>query len=466
MGKTSDPPPQPDYQAISAADLTANLQLSDHNAIADHPYQYSPFGESTWYRDPNGFWINNVKMNPYDEQLLNQQRYNDIDRANTATWLQGQFKNNGSLVTDTSQLPAWQNYSTAGLVPMGSASSAIAGANNQGTGGELSVLNQASLGATPQAGLFNMDPTGNSTAIQNATYNLMKPQRTEARNAEVQRLKNQGLTENSPAFQTAMRRLDEGDTQAQLGALLAGQTEYGNAFNRGMGQNDQNFTQGTGLRGQLTEEQNQQYAQQLSKSGFANQANAQNFSQNLQAQNLANSIRQQGWAESTQDMDQQNALRGQMLDEQYKKQTQALNMLNGYDTKTQVQSPQFQSFATSQQGPQSDQLTAAKMAFDSQMGITNSQNAANAQATSGLMGLGQLGVSSYLAYLLAGSDIRLKTDITRIATLDNGIGIYEFRYIWGGPMRKGVMAQEVAKIKPEAVVQHESGFLMVNYGAL
>ena len=464
MGKSSDPPPAPDYQAISAADLTANLQLSDHNAIADHPYQYTPFGESTWYRDPNGFWINNVKMNAADQQLLNQQRYNANDRALTSTWLQGQFKNNGNLVTDSSQLPAWQNYSTAGLAPMGDATTARAQANNQGTGSELSVLNQASLGSTPQAGLFNMDPTGNSKAIQDATYNLMKPQRTEARNAEVQRLKNQGLTENSPAFQTAMRRIDEGDTQAQLGALLAGQTEYGNAFSRGMGQNNQNFEQGTGLREQLAGEQNQQYTQQLGKSSFANQANAQNFAQNLQAQNLANAIRQQGWSESTQDMDQQNALRGQMLDEQYKRQTQALNMLNGYDTKMQITSPTFQSFATSQQAPQSGQLDAATAAYNAAMGISNSENAANAQTTAGALGLANLGVSAYAAGLF--SDARLKKDVTRVGTLDNGLGVYTFRYTFGGPVQMGVMAQEVAEVNPAAVMQHESGYLMVNYGAL
>lgn len=64
------------------------------------------------------------------------------------------------------------------------------------------------------------------------------------------------------------------------------------------------------------------------------------------------------------------------------------------------------------------------------------------------------------------SDERLKTDIERVGELPNGLGIYEYRYIWGGPRQRGVMAQEVINIKPEAVFETESGHLMVDYGAL
>lgn len=64
------------------------------------------------------------------------------------------------------------------------------------------------------------------------------------------------------------------------------------------------------------------------------------------------------------------------------------------------------------------------------------------------------------------SDVRLKTDIERVGELPNGLGVYEFNYVWGGPRLRGVMAQEVINIKPEAVIEHESGYLMVDYGAL
>lgn len=64
------------------------------------------------------------------------------------------------------------------------------------------------------------------------------------------------------------------------------------------------------------------------------------------------------------------------------------------------------------------------------------------------------------------SDIRLKDDIVRIG--GNGpLGVYRFRYIWEEPGTRhvGYMAQEVAQVAPEAVVERD-GFLAVNYGML
>jgi hypothetical protein len=49
------------------------------------------------------------------------------------------------------------------------------------------------------------------------------------------------------------------------------------------------------------------------------------------------------------------------------------------------------------------------------------------------------------------SDIRLKTNIHRISTRPDGLGVYEFEYIWGGGKHIGLMAQEVLGIYPDAV---------------
>lgn len=69
-----------------------------------------------------------------------------------------------------------------------------------------------------------------------------------------------------------------------------------------------------------------------------------------------------------------------------------------------------------------------------------------------------------LAALL--SDVRLKINIDKIGKMKNGLSIYAFDYVFGGARTVGVMAQDVAKIKPEAVMVHPSGYLMVDYGAL
>jgi hypothetical protein len=79
---------------------------------------------------------------------------------------------------------------------------------------------------------------------------------------------------------------------------------------------------------------------------------------------------------------------------------------------------------------------------------------------SGLYGLaGNLGSAAIMF-----SDRRLKSNIVRIGTHPLGIGVYEYD-IFGGRQR-GVMADEVEAVMPEAVSTHESGYKMVNYGLL
>jgi outer membrane immunogenic protein len=64
------------------------------------------------------------------------------------------------------------------------------------------------------------------------------------------------------------------------------------------------------------------------------------------------------------------------------------------------------------------------------------------------------------------SDVRLKRDIVLVGHLDNGLGLYRFRYLWSDEVLVGVMAQEVAKKVPSAVVVGYDGFLRVNYQKL
>ena len=68
---------------------------------------------------------------------------------------------------------------------------------------------------------------------------------------------------------------------------------------------------------------------------------------------------------------------------------------------------------------------------------------------------------SMLPFLM--SDERLKEDIKRIATAPNGLGIYSFRFKGDNKTQIGLMAQEVQKLHPEAVMQTNDGYLAVNY---
>lgn len=62
------------------------------------------------------------------------------------------------------------------------------------------------------------------------------------------------------------------------------------------------------------------------------------------------------------------------------------------------------------------------------------------------------------------SDARLKSDITRVGILDNGLGLYEYNIF--DRREIGVLAQEVLNIVPQAVKKLSDGFYTVNYGML
>ena len=64
------------------------------------------------------------------------------------------------------------------------------------------------------------------------------------------------------------------------------------------------------------------------------------------------------------------------------------------------------------------------------------------------------------------SDIALKHDITLLGHLDNGVGFYRFSYNGDDKSYVGVMAQEVEKVMPSAVVRGSDGYLQVYYDHL
>jgi hypothetical protein len=62
------------------------------------------------------------------------------------------------------------------------------------------------------------------------------------------------------------------------------------------------------------------------------------------------------------------------------------------------------------------------------------------------------------------SDRRLKSNIVKVGDHPLGIGIYEYDIF--GNRERGVMAQELMQVMPDAVHQHPSGYFMVDYGRL
>lgn len=142
--------------------------------------------------------------------------------------------------------------------------------------------------------------------------------------------------------------------------------------------------------------------------------------------------------------------RSQAFNEALQTRAVPLNEIIGLTSGTQIQSPN----ATFAQTPQStvagvDYAGISNNAYQNQM----SQYNAKVGALGGLFG----GVASIF------SDRRMKTDIEHIGSTDAGTPIYKFRYLNGGPVQIGYMAQDLLETQPEAVEMTDSGMYAVRY---
>ena len=145
-------------------------------------------------------------------------------------------------------------------------------------------------------------------------------------------------------------------------------------------------------------------------------------------------------------------------------QMQPINVINALRTGSQVQNPSFVNTPNQAATAGPDLLGAANASYQNQLAAYNAQQAARSGFMGGLMSLGgSLGAAAI-------SDIRLKKDIKKVGKLRDGINIYSFKYINHKDLPKGehigVMAQEVEKVIPEAVITMADGYKAVDYALI
>lgn len=161
--------------------------------------------------------------------------------------------------------------------------------------------------------------------------------------------------------------------------------------------------------------------------------------------------------QQTQQYGLDSAARNQAINEMVSQRQIPLNELSALATGTQLQSPSFGST------PQTS--VAGTPLADSIYGSYNAeqQNYQNAlqQQQAQYSALGSLAGSGTQAAFMF-SDRRLKKNIVKIGHILNGLAVYTYEYIWGGPRQTGLMAHEVYEVNPSAVIIND-GFLMVNY---
>jgi len=81
--------------------------------------------------------------------------------------------------------------------------------------------------------------------------------------------------------------------------------------------------------------------------------------------------------------------------------------------------------------------------------------------------LGSLGgIAQGVGTAMAASDPRLKENVELIDLKPDGLGVYRYNYTDDDVVRVGVMADEVARLRPEALGPVVAGFLTVDYAKL
>ncbi|RAK51193.1 tail fiber domain-containing protein [Phenylobacterium soli] len=280
-------------------------------------------------------------------------------------------------------------------------------------------------------------------AVYGQATSRLDPRFSQEENALRTRLANQGLSENSDAYKTALMNFQQGKNdaynQAQYSAIGAGEDAANSLFGRQVQQGQFHNTAA-----------GQQYTQNQGVAAFGNQAEAQRFGEDKDAA----ALQLQARIAAAQ---QNNTARQQALQERAYIQNEPINQLSSLLGMSQVSMPTGVQYTPSQVAP-TDVLGA--YALNQQGQIANAQ--AKQAASSGLMG----GLFSLGSAALMASDARLKTDVRFLRRRKDGVKLYAYRYKWGGPERVGVIAQELKRVRPDLVVRGADGYLRVNYHGL
>ncbi|SEN51346.1 hypothetical protein SAMN04489859_1008125 [Paracoccus alcaliphilus] len=302
---------------------------------------------------------------------------------------------------------------------------------------------QTSVGpgyATSYAGAddFSADRQRYEDALWDRTAGDRSAQEAQMRTT----LANKGIKEGSAAWNAEMERMQRQNTDARMATIMAGGQEQQRMVD--MSRQAAMFGNDS-ILGRFGAEN----AAQLAGAQFGNDALAQQGMFGMGAQQAQNAAvaGQAGF---------NNAARQQGVAEQFAQRNQPLNEITALLSGSQVSNPAQMSAATPQTGVANTNI-AGMIQQDYQNRLGASQGAMGGLFGLGGSLLGAAGNAGGFGALF--SDERLKTDVQRVGTTDGGVPVYTYRYIWGGPVMMGVMAQDV----PEAAIQDESGFLKVDY---
>lgn len=449
-------------------------------------------------------------LSPQQQAIKDQ---NDAANKNLATLANSQsgrlndllgtpFSLSGAPAAGSASNLAAPNYSQFGAGPQlqtsvgntGTIQNQIAGAGNiQTSVADAGNISNSIANAGDITKTYGTDYGANVQQVQDALMARAQPGLDQNRAALEQKLANQGLQPGSAAYDRALDTATRQENDARYGAILnasqeqsrlaglaqqqaafqnsaqaqqysqnANDAQFGNtAQQQQYAQNANNMQMGNSAQQQQfgqnqsqlqanNSAQQQSYTQAANNTQLANSANQQMYQNQNTATGANNALQDQNFNAQQQKINAQNTERANYLNEQYALRNQPINEISSLLSGAQVTSPNFIS-AQGQSIPTVDYAGLVQQNYQNQMAGYNSS-----QANSGA-------ILGGLASLFSLSDKDAKKDIKKVG------GLYEYRYKGEGknaPKRIGVMAQEVEKVRPNAVRKGPDGLRRVNYGEL
>lgn len=442
MGKKSQPtqPAAPDPMKTAQAQTQQNKDAAVAQANLNRIDQYTPQGNSTYSQVGT-----NADGTPKYAQTTTysadeQKKY---DQANqVAIALNGLASNNIDRVAQTQS----KDFNFDGMTPQVTSIGGGLPGLQYGSAGDpvQKSLDYSNLTKLPGTSDFGAEGQRMADSVYNQYTSRLDPKFQQSQSDMEAKLAAQGISNNSDAYRrevdNAGRTKNDAYGQAAYQAQQAGAQEQSRLFGLALGARQQGQNE-VNTQGAFANDANaQQFGQNQSAAGFNNATQGQAFNQQGANATLANQGRQQQITEASY-------LRNLPLNEI----AALMGTAGGVNDPTFQQVSQVGVAAPDYQGLVQNNYTSA-------MNQYNRQQQARSQA------LGSMASTAGTLATMFMSDRRLKRDIREIGKLANGLKTYAFKYIGDNVQRFGVMAQDVLKVRPDAVFNTPSGYLAVDYG--
>ena len=466
----------PDYTGAAEAQAQSSKEVTNIANYANRPTINTPFGSQYWqtqkYTDPSSgqevtAWTQNTALTPEAQRALDSQLAMQQGRSDIA---------NSLMPAAAEAITTPINYDS--FQQMSNAPTASKFQDMQSYGplqdtfqSRYDLPGQFKAENLPAMPTFDRDFVNNQF---NEALNYMRPDQERAQSALETKLVNQGLTRGSEAYNNAYRQMMDQQSRDKYNALTTAYNQGNQMFQNQLGANNQAFNQQNQAWNNNFNLGNTAFNQAQALAAFKNNAIGQQQQIDQATATFNNQNRQNEFAQQQNIAAYNNQLRQQQIAEAQQRQLQPLNNINALISGQQVGMPSMPSFNANQAAQPVQYLNAANMQGNYNMQQQQMNNASANSAMSGAFGLGgsllgAAGQAGGMGALFSMSDKRLKTNIKKIMDIKvNGktLGWYRYNYLGSDVPYEGVLAQEVEKVKPEAVKRHKNGYLMVNYSTI